>query len=58
MIQVADRATPEPRPPEVGGWLKRLSPFLWAHKKNVALAIVVGAMAIAIALIVAAAIHG
>lgn len=40
----------------------RLTPYdLWAEiieKKNVALAIVVGAMCIAIALIVSAAVHG
>jgi len=40
----------------------KVTPYdLWGEiieKKNVALAIVVGAMAIAIALIVAAAIHG
>jgi uncharacterized membrane protein YjfL (UPF0719 family) len=40
----------------------KLTPYdLWAElveKKNVALAIVVGAMCIAIALIVAAAVHG
>ncbi len=42
--------------------IDRLTPYnLWAEiveKKNVALAIVVGAMCIAIGLIVAAAVHG
>ena len=42
--------------------IDKLTPFhLWdeiVHKKNTALAIVVGAMAIAIGMIVAAAVHG
>ena len=42
--------------------IDKLTPFhLWdeiVHKQNTALAIVVGAMAIAIGLIVAAAVHG
>ncbi len=42
--------------------IDKLTPFhLWdelVHKKNTALAIVVGSMAIAIGLIVAAAVHG
>ncbi len=33
-----DRPTPQPNPPGSGGWLKRTSPFLLAHKKNVLLA--------------------
>ncbi len=34
----AERATPEPRPPEAGGWIRRLMPFLMAHKRDVFLA--------------------
>lgn len=33
-----ERPTPEPRPPEAGGWIRRLAPFLFAHRRNVALA--------------------
>ena len=33
-----DRPTPEPAPPEAGGWIRRLAPFLLAHKRNVAIA--------------------
>ncbi|HEY2814089.1 MAG TPA: ABC transporter ATP-binding protein [Acidimicrobiales bacterium] len=33
-----DRPTPEPAPPEAGGWLRRLGPFLMAHKKHVGIA--------------------
>jgi ATP-binding cassette subfamily B protein len=33
-----ERATPEPRPPEAGGWVRRLAPFLFAHKRDVGLA--------------------
>jgi ATP-binding cassette subfamily B protein len=33
-----ERPTPEPRPPEAGGWIRRLSPFLLAHKRDVGLA--------------------
>jgi ATP-binding cassette subfamily B protein len=33
-----DRPTPEPAPPEAGGWIRRLSPFVLAHKRNVAIA--------------------
>lgn len=32
------RPTPEPAPPEAGGWLRRLWPFLMAHKRNVFIA--------------------
>src|SRR3954451_12164432 len=32
------RATPEPAPPEAGGWLRRMLPFLMAHKRNVFIA--------------------
>ena len=34
----ANRPTPEPRPPEAGGWIRRLMPFLMAHKRDVFLA--------------------
>src|SRR3954470_18962234 len=30
----ATRPTPEPAPPESGGWLRRMLPFLMAHKRN------------------------
>jgi ATP-binding cassette subfamily B protein len=33
-----DRATPEPLAPGRGGWIKRLSPFLFAHRRNVIIA--------------------
>jgi ATP-binding cassette subfamily B protein len=33
-----DRPTPEPRPQGSGGWIRRLSPFLWAHRRSVVLA--------------------
>ena len=33
-----DRPTPEPAPPEAGGWIARLRPFLAAHKRNVIIA--------------------
>ncbi|MGI8663444.1 MAG: ABC transporter ATP-binding protein [Acidimicrobiales bacterium] len=33
-----ERPTPQPRPPGSGGWIKRLSPFLLAHKRDVAIA--------------------
>ena len=29
------RTTPEPKPPGSGGWIRRLSPFLLAHKRSV-----------------------
>ena len=32
------RRTPEPAPPEAGGWIRRLAPFLMAHKRNVFIA--------------------
>ena len=34
----ADRPIPEPAPPGSGGWLRRLWPFLMAHKRNVIIA--------------------
>jgi ATP-binding cassette subfamily B protein len=33
-----DRPTPQPAPPQAGGWIARLWPFLAAHKRHVALA--------------------
>src|SRR4051812_6721136 len=36
--RAANRPTPEPAPPEAGGWLRRLWPFLMAHKRNVGIA--------------------
>src|SRR3954463_838894 len=36
--RAADRPTPEPAPPSAGGWLRRLWPFLMAHKRNVFIA--------------------
>ncbi|MFN8037820.1 MAG: ABC transporter ATP-binding protein [Acidimicrobiales bacterium] len=33
-----DRSIPEPAPPEVGGWIRRLWPFLMAHRRNVVIA--------------------
>jgi len=43
------RATPEPAPPGSGGWLRRLSPFLLAHKRDVfvALGVAVAGQAVA-----------
>ncbi|MEO7555654.1 MAG: ABC transporter transmembrane domain-containing protein, partial [Acidimicrobiales bacterium] len=38
MTPPRDRATPQPRPPGTGGWIRRLSPFLLAHKRDVAVA--------------------
>ena len=32
------RPTPQPAPPEAGGWLRRLLPFLMAHRRNVFIA--------------------
>ena len=32
------RPTPQPAPPEAGGWLRRLLPFLMAHRRNVLVA--------------------
>ena len=32
------RAIPEPAPPEAGGWIRRLWPFLMAHRRNVIIA--------------------
>lgn len=37
-IDPTERPVPEPRPPEAGGWLRRLSPFLLAHRRDVYLA--------------------
>ncbi len=37
-LPAAERPTPQPNPPGSGGWLRRMSPFLLAHKKNVSLA--------------------
>ena len=37
-MRAIDRPTPEPAPPEAGGWLRRLWPFLMAHKRNVLIA--------------------
>ncbi len=34
----SDRAIPEPAPPGRGGWVRRLWPFLMAHRRNVVLA--------------------
>src|SRR3954454_16681238 len=33
-----DRPTPEPAPASAGGWLRRLLPFLMAHRRNVTIA--------------------
>ena len=33
-----ERPTPEPAPPGSGGWIRRLWPFLMAHKRNVVIA--------------------
>lgn len=32
------RPVPEPAPPEAGGWIRRLWPFLMAHRRNVIIA--------------------
>ena len=32
------RTTPEPAPPGSGGWIRRLAPFLGAHRRNVIIA--------------------
>jgi ATP-binding cassette, subfamily B, bacterial len=32
------RAAPQPRPPGSGGWIRRLSPFLMAHRRDVFIA--------------------
>ena len=34
----AERVTPQPKPPGSGGWLRRLSPFLLAHRREVSIA--------------------
>ncbi|MEZ5144844.1 MAG: ABC transporter ATP-binding protein [Acidimicrobiales bacterium] len=33
-----ERPIPEPAPPEAGGWIRRLWPFLMAHRRNVVIA--------------------
>ncbi|MGZ6910009.1 MAG: ABC transporter ATP-binding protein [Acidimicrobiia bacterium] len=33
-----DHALPEPAPPEAGGWIRRLWPFLMEHRRNVLIA--------------------
>lgn len=33
-----DRAIPEPAPPDKGGWIRRLWPYLMAHRRNVIIA--------------------
>ncbi len=33
-----DRTTPQPKPPGTGGWIRRLSPFVLAHRRDVVLA--------------------
>ncbi|HEV3226875.1 MAG TPA: ABC transporter transmembrane domain-containing protein, partial [Acidimicrobiales bacterium] len=45
----ADRPTPEPAPPEAGGWLRRLLPFLMAHRRNVLIAFGVSILGQAVA---------
>ena len=42
-------ADPEPAPPEAGGWLRRLLPFLMAHKRNVFIAFGVSILGQAVA---------
>jgi ATP-binding cassette, subfamily B, bacterial len=41
--------TPEPRPPGSGGWIKRLMPFVLAHKRNVVIAFGAAAVGQAVA---------
>ena len=41
--------TPEPAPPEAGGWLRRMLPFLMAHKRNVYVAFGVSILGQAVA---------
>ena len=48
-MRAADRPTPEPAPPEAGGWLRRLLPFLMAHKRNVFIAFGVSILGQAVA---------
>ncbi len=43
-----DRRTPEPAPPEAGGWMRRLAPFMLAHKRNVAIAFGVSVLGMAV----------
>ena len=45
----ADRPTPEPAPPEAGGWLRRLLPFLMAHRRDVFVAFGVSILGQAVA---------
>ena len=47
--RAADRPTPEPAPPSAGGWLRRLLPFLMAHKRNVFIAFGVSILGQAVA---------
>jgi ATP-binding cassette subfamily B protein len=37
-VAALDRPTPEASPPGSGGWIRRLGPFILAHKRNVAIA--------------------
>ena len=37
-VAPSERPTPEPAPPGSGGWLRRMLPFLMAHKRNVYIA--------------------
>ena len=48
-LHAADRPTPEPAPPEAGGWLRRMLPFLMAHKRNVYVAFGVSILGQAVA---------
>jgi ATP-binding cassette, subfamily B, bacterial len=43
------RPTPEPAPPDAGGWLRRLLPFLMAHRRNVFIAFGVSILGQAVA---------
>src|SRR4051794_13654729 len=45
----ATRPTPEPAPAEAGGWLRRMLPFLMAHKRNVFIAFGVSILGQAVA---------
>src|SRR5688572_27239421 len=49
MTRKLDRPTPEPAPPEAGGWLRRLLPFLMAHKRDVFVAFGVSILGQAVA---------
>ncbi len=37
-VSAAVRPTPEPAPKDAGGWIRRMAPFLFAHKRNVVMA--------------------